>query len=87
MVQGTRPPPSREDPSQTPTRVERKALAEMGHPLTRELHFKSQDLAEKLDFPWWQNGARPLNVCAAFSCVRTSFFHSSDTQQCLQSEH
>lgn len=75
MLQGTRPLPSG-DPNQTPSRVEQKALVEMGHPLTRELHFKPQDLPESPTFHWRWDDARQVTVCAAFSCVKTFFFHS-----------
>ena len=71
---GKKPPPSGEDPNRTPTRVWRKVLAKMGHPLTDELHFKPQGLPEKPAFRWWSD-ARQFNICVAFSAgeVLTSF--------------
>lgn len=63
---GKKPRPSGEDPNQTPTRVWRKVLAKMGHPLTNELHFKPQDLPEKPAFCWWSDACQ-LNICVAFS--------------------
>uniref|UniRef100_A0A8D1NGB5 Glutamine synthetase n=1 Tax=Sus scrofa TaxID=9823 RepID=A0A8D1NGB5_PIG len=44
---GTRPP---EDSNQTPTRVGGQALVETHHPLTREPHFRPQDLLENPGF-------------------------------------